>query len=138
MDRRTVWAILLMMVIAIAPALFLKKPKPSVPKSAAGEAAAPRAGAAAKNAAPAARAAAQPRVAPDTVPRGVAAAPPGATSDTVWVTSPLYRFGVTTRGARLVNATLARYKSMAPADSGRLAQILPRNSDLLGLTLVRG
>ena len=26
MDRRTVWAILLMMVIAVAPALFLKKP----------------------------------------------------------------------------------------------------------------
>ena len=27
MDRRTVWAILLMMVIAIAPALLLEKPK---------------------------------------------------------------------------------------------------------------
>ncbi|HZI75076.1 MAG TPA: hypothetical protein VFD73_13835, partial [Gemmatimonadales bacterium] len=28
MDRRTIWAILLMMVIAIAPAIFLKRPAP--------------------------------------------------------------------------------------------------------------
>src|SRR5829696_7121894 len=31
MDRRTVWAILLMMVIAITPAIFLKRPPPKTP-----------------------------------------------------------------------------------------------------------
>jgi hypothetical protein len=30
MDRRTIWAILLMMVIAVAPALFLKRSAPRV------------------------------------------------------------------------------------------------------------
>ena len=29
MDRRTIWAILLMMAIAVAPAIFMKKPAPS-------------------------------------------------------------------------------------------------------------
>ena len=31
MDRRTVWAILLMMVIAIAPAIFIKRPPRPAP-----------------------------------------------------------------------------------------------------------
>jgi len=37
MDRRTVWAILLMMAIAITPAIFLKRParpNPAVPTTA--------------------------------------------------------------------------------------------------------
>ena len=142
MDRRTVWAILLMMVIAIAPALFLEKPKPGVPNAPAGGAVGQKdrgavapsgavspAGPPASGAPPA-----------DTLPvRPTDALSPGvASGDTIWVTAPLYRIGVDTRGARLVEARLSRYKSMAPADSLRPAQILPPGSDLLGLTLVRG
>lgn len=143
MDRRTVWAILLMMVIAIAPALFLEKPKPA-PSPASPGVAGQRSGEAVPPAA--ATAPAAPQRDADSVPRAptspAAAAPAGVASaagaDTVWVTSPLYRYGIETRGARLVEAVLTRYKSMAPADSARPAQILPPGGDLLGLTLVRG
>jgi YidC/Oxa1 family membrane protein insertase len=69
-------------------------------------------------------------------PAGAPAAP--AAGDTVRVTSPLYTYGISTRGARLVQAELHRYASMAPGEEQERAQILPRESDLLGLTVVRG
>jgi YidC/Oxa1 family membrane protein insertase len=129
MDRRTVWAILLMMVIAILPAFFLKKPEVPprpVPDGAARPADTTATVAPARVDTPAPRPAA---------PLGPTAA---GGADTVWATSPLYRYGITTEGARLVEARLTRYRSMAEADSGREAQILPVASELLGLTLVRG
>jgi YidC/Oxa1 family membrane protein insertase len=144
MDRRTVWAILLMMAIAVAPAVFMKKPRGS--------------GEAGKQGSPAERltdtAPAQPPArATDTVPMGRTsrdtaslpprgpAAPPRADSaraDTIRVNSPLYSYGISTRGARLVRATLTRYHSMAPAIRGQPAEILPSDSRLLGLRLVLG
>lgn len=141
-----------MMVIAIAPALFLEKPEAPTRPGAAGageqrdDEAAPAPAAPAPAPAPAAApqvldtpsvGAAAPGEPPDTAAPGQVAGA-GSSSDTVWVTGPLYRYGVDTRGARLVEARLARYKSMAPSDSNRAAQILPPNGDLLGLTLVRG
>jgi YidC/Oxa1 family membrane protein insertase len=136
MDRRTVWAILLMMVIAVLPALFLEKPParnaPATPARGAAEQPGRATPPPAAPTAPAASAAAD----------SVVAAAPASTdtggADTVWVTSPLYRFGIDTRGGRLVVASLTRYKSTAAADSGRAAQILPAGSDLLGLTMVQG
>jgi YidC/Oxa1 family membrane protein insertase len=149
MDRRTVWAILLMMVIAVAPALFLKKP-------------ANRAGGqtdslsvatpdTTPDTAPVAAAADSPSVLPadtagpapaDSAPTGSAATAPSASRPagevTVRVTSPLYTYGVSTRGARLVQAELRRYASMAPGEQQARAQILPEKSALLGLTVVRG
>jgi YidC/Oxa1 family membrane protein insertase len=131
MDRRTIWAILLMMVIAILPAIFIKRPTPAA-NSATGD----------TTAAPAAPAPAQPAPAAapaDTVRSATAdTGSSGSAVHTVAVTSPLYAYGVSTQGGRLVSARLARYRSMAPEDSGRNAQILPRNSRLLGLTLVTG
>jgi YidC/Oxa1 family membrane protein insertase len=147
MDRRTIWAILLMMAIAVAPAIFMKKPVTPAPRGAAGErgsgAVTPVDSSAATRAASGQatdssrvvsrdRAPAQP-TAP--LPRGPAA-PPG--EDTVRVSSPLYTYGISTRGARLIEATLPRYRSMAPGDRGSTAQILSENSKLLGLTLVLG
>ncbi|HEX7336805.1 MAG TPA: membrane protein insertase YidC, partial [Gemmatimonadales bacterium] len=77
-------------------------------------------------------------------PRATPAAPlpaaqgaPGP-ADTVHITSPLYTYGISTRGGRLVEARLERYRSMAPGDSGRHAQILPRDGRLLAHTLVVG
>ncbi len=132
MDRRTVWAILLMMAIAITPAIFIKRP--------------PKAGSPAATAAP--KAGAQPPAAPappradsvaprpaDTVAAaGVAAQP----ADTVRITSPLFTYGVSTVGGRLVEARLERYRSNAPADNHALAQILPPDSRLLDMVLVLG
>ena len=138
MDRRTIWAILIMMVIAVAPALLLKKPPP---RTTAGQRSADSVSA---------PAAAGDRASPDTVlPRPA----PGPThdslaavqgpaqpriEDTIRVTSPLYTYGISTRGARLVQAEMARYASMAAEESGQRAQLVPPGSDLLGLTVVRG
>ncbi len=136
MDRRTIWAILLMMVIAVAPALFLERPEPP-PRPPAGAAAEPDRGTGAPQPAPVpAPAPAEARR--DDTPAPSPPAPVGEREDTVYLTSPLYRYGFSTRGARMVEARLTRYRSMAPADSGREAQILPPESELLGLTLVRG
>ncbi len=137
MDRRTVWAILLMMAVAIAPAIFMKKPPgsgeaspadsspvvstpPSVPE------AQPGGDSGQSTASPLPRLPADP-------PRAE-----GATDDTVRVTSPLYTYGISTRGGRLVEATLSEYRSMAPEDRGNPAQLLPRDSRLLGMTLFLG
>jgi YidC/Oxa1 family membrane protein insertase len=144
MDRRTIWAILLMMVIAIAPAIFLKRPAPS------GAAARRDSAAAAVSRDSSGQAAAAPRAlaestrlpAQDSVRVAPPASrtPPSATAreDTIHVTSSLYSYGISRRGARLVEATLPQYRSMAPGDRGRPVQILPPDSRLLGLTLVLG
>jgi YidC/Oxa1 family membrane protein insertase len=151
MDRRTVWAILLMMVIAVAPALFLKKPAEQRGSGAVGQrgddsvaAAAPGSVAAAAPDSVAAVAppdTAGPPVAPtasaDTLPRGPTA-PLSRRADTVLVTSPLYTYGISTVGARLVRAELSRYASMAQGHERERAEILPEDSELLALTVVRG
>jgi YidC/Oxa1 family membrane protein insertase len=141
MDRRTVWAILLMMAIAITPAIFLKRParpNPAAPTTADTAVRGP----AATNAVPgpAAPAADTLRAARDSSAPGAATgnADTAARADTVRVTSPLYTYGVSTAGGRLVEARLHRHRSMAPEDNGATAQILPKDSRLLGLTLVVG
>src|SRR3954469_2293718 len=130
MDRRTIWAILLMMTIAIVPAIFLKKPPAS---GAAGQQ-----GSGADTSALPSRAtpADSMTIARDSIrapqpqdsaqknvtaprPRGPAAPP----EHIVHVTSPLYTYGISTRGGRLVEATLPRYRSMAPVGRGSPAQI---------------
>src|SRR3954471_14288465 len=137
MDRRTIWAILLMMAIAIVPAIFLKKPQGSGDTGKRGS----------TTAVPAESSATRDRVnhdsaspsPPPTRPEaGTRAADTpratGATEDIVRVTSPLYTYGISTLGGRLVEATLTRYRSMAPVERGSVAQILPPDSKLLGLT----
>jgi YidC/Oxa1 family membrane protein insertase len=142
MDRRTIWAILLMMAIAIAPAIFLKKP---VAPSARGGEAGKRVG---ETVVPTDSSVVSPQRSRDSISavqtgpdtsKAVASPPTRLPADrVVHVISPLYRYGISTRGGRLVEATLPRYRSMAPADRGRPAQILPPDSKLLGLTLVLG
>ncbi|HEV8612725.1 MAG TPA: membrane protein insertase YidC, partial [Gemmatimonadales bacterium] len=56
--------------------------------------------------------------------------------DTIVVTSPLYRYGFSTRGGRMVEATLLKYPSMRPEERGLPAQILRPGSELLGLGLL--
>jgi YidC/Oxa1 family membrane protein insertase len=138
MDRRTVWAILLMMVIAIAPALLIKR-------SATRATNAPVASASdttqrTDSAGPATAAVPSAPAPSDTAvaPAAAGAGPAASAGDTVAVTAPLYTYGISTLGARLVTAELHRYASMAPDQKGRQAQLLPPGSDLLGLTLVTG
>ena len=135
MDRRTIWAILIMMVIAVAPALFLKKPAQRPAAQGAGDTTSvPSATASPQPSA--AGSPAHPPIEPDSS-RAQAPAPARA-EDTVRVTSPLYTYGIGTRGAMLVEATLQRFPSMAPEERGRRSQIMPQGSELLGLTVVRG
>ena len=121
MDRRTVWAILIMMVIAIAPALLIKRPPsgrvnaPLATGDSVGRVDSSAPAATARSAAADSAAhAAGPTTAAPALP-----ATPAATEDTVAVTSPLYTYGVSTLGARLVSAELQRYASMAPDEKGR-------------------
>src|SRR6267154_1369603 len=58
--------------------------------------------------------------------------PSGSTpAETVWVTSPLYRLGFTTRGGALVRAELLAYRSFVKADSGRPVQLVRDGAPLL-------
>ena len=152
MDRRTIWAILLMMAIAVAPAILIKKPPASGAARQRGSGADTTALASPATRLDSSRAATakadsssvtvardSARLAPPAPqPARPAALPTGGPAATVRITSPLYTYGISTRGGRLVEATLPRYRSMAPADRGRQAQILPPDSRLLGLTLVLG
>ena len=128
MDRRTLWAVLLMMAIFFVPTFFMKKPvRPVTP--------------------PASQAASDtaPVVAPPTVgPSAAAAAPvaPGSVTagpaDTITVTTPLARYGVSTRGGVLTSLELERYKSTAPATKGTPAELVRQGSPLLGLAVISG
>ena len=128
MDRRAIWAIILMMVIAIAPAFFLKQPSGRRP-----------AGAPPADSAPP-PAASRPESVSTTAPTApvVSDSSRPVTEDTVRVTSPAYTYGVSTRGGRIVVASLERFRSMASDTRGQPAQLVHPGDGLLGMTLVRG
>lgn len=122
MDRRILLAVVLMMAIAMLPAVLFKRP-PARPAADSAQVIAP-----------------PPAEAP--VTPSVAAAPDSTAVPVperiVRVTGPLYAYGVSTRGARLVEATLPGYKSMAPGEADQPANILTPASDLLSLALLVG
>ena len=127
MDRRAVWAIMLMMVIAIAPAFFLKQsPGRRVGGATGGDTVPPPVG-------PAESASARAPARPPVADTGKA-----VPEDTVLVTSPLYLYGVSTRGGRIVVASLRRFQSMAADTRGQPAPLVRPGDELLGMTLVRG
>src|SRR5258705_13527707 len=51
--------------------------------------------------------------------------PSADTGRIVWITSPLYRLGFSTRGGRLESAELLQYQSFAPGDSVQPVQLVP-------------
>ena len=126
-ERRILFAIALMIVVAIAPSLIWPSKKTArrpdgrtadsghvVPKAADSNATA---------AGPSGRPAVRPTQTADT-------------GRTIWVTSPLYRLGFSTRGGRLVSAELLNYQSFAPGDSARPVQLVPRGDAFLRHRLV--
>ena len=130
MDRRVIWAIGLMMVIAIAPTFFLKPPaKPVV--TAADSAARPLGDSTARDTG---------RV----LGRDSAFGPVGVvepdgsirpTADTITVSSPLYRYAFSTRGGAMVQATLARYNALDPIGKGKPVELLPAPIHQLALNV---
>ncbi|HEV8356675.1 MAG TPA: membrane protein insertase YidC, partial [Gemmatimonadales bacterium] len=67
-----------------------------------------------------------------------AAAGPAMSEDSIVVSSPLYRYRFSTRGGRMIEATLLQYPSMRPEEARRPAQLLAPGSQLLGLGLLVG
>ncbi len=138
MERRTLWAILLMMAIAIAPAFFIKRnAKPAVTRverspvvgdTVARDSVASRPSAGADPVAP--TAAAQPAGA------APAAADTASPPTLVTVTSDLATWTVSSHGARIVSARLNRYRSLAPGDDHKPVELIRRGSALLDLVLV--
>ncbi len=128
MDRRIIWAIVLMMLIAIVPTFLLKPTSRPVRPPAA---AAPDTNATVPVAVPAPQVSAPAPVstpgAPDTVP-----------ADTVHASSQLYQYDVSTLGGRLIRAVLPQFRSMAPGRADSAVQLLHPDSDLLGLKLLVG
>jgi len=129
MDRRFIWAMALMTLIVMAPALLLKKPP--VPPATSADSVATTVDSS--------------RPAPITAPAqpiapvaGGAVPAEAAPEDTVLVHTPLYTYGISTRGARLVQVVLEQYKSQAPTEKDQPLQLMLPGAELLGLRLVVG
>jgi YidC/Oxa1 family membrane protein insertase len=129
MDRRTLLAIGLMLIVAVLPAILLRPDRQPATTSAPGDTLQPQPRDTTAVAAPAA----VPEVAPP--PVVTAPSPDTTTEQVISVESPLYRYDFSTRGAHLAGAVLKEYRSFAPGDSGA-AQIIPAGSRWLEYSLV--
>jgi len=135
-QRRVILAVFLMFVVAIVPSLLFrsKQPvgRPPVGRSGGLADSSSTAAAVAESALAPIQPAASPTARPPVRPS------PELPAETVWVSSPLYRYGFTTRGARLVSAEIETYRSFTPGDSGRPVQLVRRDAPMLGLRIVVG
>ena len=124
MERRVILAIVLMLIVAIAPSLIWP------PKKTAGR----------PDGRPDSSATRPPVTEPTPPPVGPSARPPvrpfAESAETVWVTSPLYRLGFSTRGGQLVSAQLLEYQSFVPGDSAQRVQLVPAGRPFLVHRLV--
>src|SRR5713226_9402466 len=111
-----------MLIVAVLPSILFPPKKPADRVTGGRPDSTPSTAAAAPESA---ATPAQPSAGPPVRPSGIAPA------ETVWVTSPLYRLGFTTRGGALVRAELLGYRSFAKADSGRPVQLVREGLPLL-------
>jgi len=123
------WAVMLMMAIAFIPSIFIKRPPPPAPAAQVDSAPPVVEGTVTPGSAPAATPAAP------GAQRGAVAATP---AETISVTTPLARYGVSTRGAGLMSLDLVRYKSTAPGTKGQSVELVRPGSPLLGLAVISG
>jgi YidC/Oxa1 family membrane protein insertase len=144
MERRTLWAILLMMAIAIAPAFFIKRHAAApVTRAAGSPIAAPAASIAAS---PDSSAATAPLTSPAPAQSPAAAVAQGDSAATdsappataITVRSDLYTYTVSSQGGRIVSARLNRYRSLAPGEKDQPVELVQPGSSLLDLALVSG
>ena len=126
-ERRILLAIALMIIVAIAPSLIWPPKKPAVG----------RLGGLADSTARRDSTAHAILPTPSTgQPPNRRTAQPLDTGRIVWVTSPLYRLGFSTRGGRLVSAELLNYESFASGDSARPVQLVPTGDAFLRHRLI--
>lgn len=62
-------------------------------------------------------------------PTAVVAAEGPQAEDTVWVSSPIYRFGFAQRGGRLVSAEMLQFESLAEETKGQPVQLVPPGAE---------
>src|ERR1051326_7576076 len=127
MEKRIILAIFLMLIVAVLPSILFPPKKPADGRS----------GGPAGGDTTAKRAAAVPAA------ESLSALPPlrpaAVSAETVWVTSPTYRLGFSTRGAALVSAELLAYHSFTPGDSGGgPVQLVPEGRAWLRYALTAG
>jgi len=122
--RNLLIAFVLMMIVAVAPSIIWPTKKPADRRSGGSPDSAAARDSVAQAATPE-RPTAQPPIRPS-----------ADTGRTVWVTSPLYRLGFSTRGARLTSAELLNYQSFAPGDSAKPVQLVPPGDAFLRHRLV--
>jgi YidC/Oxa1 family membrane protein insertase len=138
MERRLVFAILLMIVVAVVPSLLFKPAhRPAPPGADTTRAAAPAdTGAGHAAATPEARPAPPPRAAP--APAPLAAPAPAVPAETVTVADPLARYTFTTFGAALERVDLPGYRSFGGPTRGQPVELLRPGDRMLGHRLVVG
>jgi len=129
MDRnRLLLAFVLMMMVAIAPSILWPPKKP-----AAGRLGGSADSAVVHDSAPRLN---TPSSQPPAPPPHRPTAQSSDTGRTVWVTSPVYRLGFSTKGGVLKTAELLQYRSFAPGDSARPVQLVPPGDAFLRHRLV--
>ncbi len=128
MERRVIFAIVLMLIVAVLPSILFPPKRPVRPAP----------GPPPEDTGTAARRPTPPPAARPSRPvlGGPTAGPMPA--ETVWVTTPLYRLGFSTLGAQLIAVELMGYKSFVPGDGGRPAQLVHPGRGLLGSELIVG
>jgi YidC/Oxa1 family membrane protein insertase len=124
------WAVMLMMAILFVPSFFMKRPPPRPVTPAAQVPVDSPAVAGAAGVIPGTAPAAAPSLAPG---NDVA-----ASADTISVTTPLARYGVSTRGAMITSLDLVKYRSTAPATRDAPAELVRAGSPLLGVMVITG
>src|SRR5262245_53948975 len=134
MDRKTVLAFLLIFAIAVIPSVLFPPKRP-------GGQAGRRADT--TSSVPLERDSTSSAVKPDAVSAAATSArppvrPSGDSIETlVSVESPLYQYTFSSRGARLIKATLKDYRSFAHGDAGPV-QLIPDSSEFLAYKVVSG
>lgn len=131
MDRRVLWAVVLMMLIALVPTILLK---PKTDGRAGGRADSTRT--AIPSPAPTAGVPLEAGGSLRAVGPG-----PGPTEqpeERITVASTLYRYELSTRGGAITQATILNYKDLSPQARGQLAQLIPAGGQLHALALTVG
>jgi YidC/Oxa1 family membrane protein insertase len=123
--RRLMLAFVLMMIVAVAPSIIWPPKKPADGRTVRLSDSLRRADST------------QARPAETPLPSNRPTVRPSAdTGRIVWVTSPLYRLGFSSKGGRLQSAELLQYQSFAPGDSARPVQLVPPGDAFLRHRLV--
>jgi len=129
MDRRVLWAIALMMLIALAPTFLMKPPKKTDRRtggradSVSVTAPAPVAG---------------PGVAAPATPLPTGQGPEPAAAETLTVSSPLYTYTISSRGGAIVQATPRSYRSLYSPERDQPVRLIPDGASINQLGLIVG